>query len=537
MDTTNFEDRIKPFKEGAIYAKFYFGDEQISALFELINESYISERLMNDDWLIENEAEFNRMSFWTRHIITKSQGDVFPIEFKASLVNKQVVELDSILMEEYDPNNTLMSQYKPFFYEFSGYASSKSEGWDLFRSIISINGQIREFNSSEKINADERNLKEEDIQVAYQCFIVIDSEDNAENLYYENDNVEILATIAGNVLFSASPIIEKKGKLIVTKNKELLTDVEFQNVIDDSVYCCKVKPKKVDKKAEIEKMIENTVKGVIPEKVVAFNVGQANCISISMKNKKNIFFDIGLTKNDIERKNVDIKNAVSEYGNVIPNLIILSHWDLDHILGIPYANTAIWDSDWIVPDLWGLQRYTYKKNGKIVYKYLSDSAKRLLKFITWKYPDKIMIIDEEWKKQCIYSDSDGNFNLWCGERVTSKGYNAKNMKYCITCANNFGLIISLRGEKNTALLTGDCDYKIMPNDIWKSNYEYLIVPHHGSKMSEVLAKASSDDSIAVLSYGIMNTYGHPNNQHITELDKNGYMVSSTVGKIKIEMEL
>lgn len=537
MDNINVEKIINPFLNRPIYAKFYFDDEQISEFFDMINESYISENLMNDDWLLENEAEFNRMSFWTRHIISKNQGDVFPIEFKASLVNEQVVEMDSLLSQEYNPNNNLMKQYKPYFFEFSGYAKSKLEGWNLFRNIIKINEQMKETDKRKQKDNEESVLIEENHQFAYQCLVVIsDNIDENESLY-ENDNIEVLATIKGNILFSASPIIEKKGKLIVTKNKGLLADVDFQKVIDDSVYSCNVVPKKVADQADVVKIIENIVKESVPERLFAFNVGQANCISIALDNGKNIFFDIGLTKNDIERKNLDIKKAISEYGKIEPDLIILSHWDLDHILGIPYADSAIWNSHWVVPDLWGLQNYTYKKNGKIKYKYLSDSAKRLLKFLAWKHPDKIVIIDEEWKEQCIYSDTSGKFKLWCGKRVTTCGYNAKKKKYCITCANNFGLIITTRGNNKTALLAGDCDYKIIPNEIWKENFDYVVVPHHGSRISKVLPKAANDDSIAVLSYGIMNTYGHPDNQHIVELDKNGFEVCTTVGKSKIEMDL
>lgn len=426
----------------------------------------------------------------------------FPFELNFSLINEGVVELDSIFNEsdEIKINNT----YKPFFYEFSGYCKS----WGDLKKLLLY------YTESE--------------YGYFTCFLDFSEEAN----YDRND---IIAVVDGNVLFSASPIEEKAGKLVIRHNSTTI-DPKFMHVLDDSIYKCITRPINKSRKAFLKDSIDSLKLSFEPQNAIIYNVGQGSNVSIELNGKKHIFFDIGLTKSGLERNQSETKSAIKEYNKIKPEMVILSHWDMDHILGVAYANNSIYDAVWIVPDLWGLMKYTYRRKGVLKFKYVSDSAKRLLKYLDFKNGGKLFIIDESWTNDCIYSSKNEKMCIWTGRRHNAYGINGAKEPYNINEANNFGLIMSFRNKKNL-LLPGDCEYSIIPSDIWKEEYEYLVASHHCSKMSKIPLVKSASNKKAILSYGVANTYGHPNKQHIRELSNIGYEINTTLGHRHIRCNL
>lgn len=77
----------------------------------------------------------------------------------------------------------------------------------------------------------------------------------------------------------------------------------------------------------------------------------------------------------------------------------------------------------------------------------------------------------------------------------------------------------------------------MPKSIWNVKYEYLVASHHCSKMSKIPIHKSDKNKKVILSYGVTNNYGHPNNQHIKELSKIGYQIVTTLGHRYIRCDL
>ena len=271
-----------------------------------------------------------------------------------------------------------------------------------------------------------------------------------------------------------------------------------------------------------------------PRSFNVYNVGQACCTSVTLENKGIFFADIGLTKDRVELDMEEIKNAKKKINGIIPQAVILSHWDLDHILGITNACDSIYDATWIVPDLWGLQ--IVKKNGTIDEKQISDSAKRLLKYLDWKIKDKLIIVGDDLIKKCIYENPTKTVSIWTGERVTKTGKNANKKQFQITRANNFGLIIYIKND-SAALFPGDCEYSVIPDTLLDKEINYLLVPHHCSKMSSPRIKASCGVKRAILSYGIHNKHGHPDGLHMKQIYDMGYQIISTVGKEEIKLDL
>lgn len=96
------------------------------------------------------------------------------------------------------------------------------------------------------------------------------------------------------------------------------------------------------------------------------------------------------------------------------------------------------------------------------------------------------------------------------------------------------------GEKSF-LLTGDSpkksEYIIMEYDKKDLKSDVLKVGHHGSKTSTSMAYASLvRPEYAVISTGLNNRYGHPNQETLDTLNKLGVKILSTIEKGTIEFE-
>lgn len=95
--------------------------------------------------------------------------------------------------------------------------------------------------------------------------------------------------------------------------------------------------------------------------------------------------------------------------------------------------------------------------------------------------------------------------------------------------NGSGLMLYAKGNnKKEALLADDCLYEYW-GDLVPKLCDYFVVPHHGCKThignNKVWDKKHSE---AIIPVGSINTYGHPDADHIKELLKcNFYSVIFT----------
>ncbi len=111
-------------------------------------------------------------------------------------------------------------------------------------------------------------------------------------------------------------------------------------------------------------------------------------------------------------------------------------------------------------------------------------------------------------------------------------------RYSADSANNKSLVILLRFNDKSILLTGDIEGEV-ENEL--ANYivhsDILIVPHHGSKTSSTegfVEKVSPD--IAVMSYG-KNNYGIPSAEVISRYERENSIVLSTFNEGEINFIL
>lgn len=432
----------------------------------------------------------------------------FPYELNFSIVNKWMVKKEKVLKEEYNAQNLEHMQYRPFFMEFSGFCK-----WNQIEELF-----LNIFNEEMKYLAG---------------YFFQEDDQSLINFKKENwiDGKKIIAIIQGNLMISASPIEVVRGALVIVEDHSKI-DLDYLDVLNDSIYSCKKSAYTCINYGEVQTLLDSDVTNGTPRMINVYNVGQGLCASIHMDNGGVIFSDIGITKDKIELSSVDIIKAKQEIGMINPDLVVLSHWDLDHILGVTNASEKIYDATWIVPDLWGLIR----RNRKGSYEGVSKSAIRLLKYLDWRNGNNLFIIADDVDKTRIYKNSKSNIEIWTGIRKNIRGKNKNNEEYCITKANNFGLILYLENEK-TALLPGDCEYSAVDSGLLNKEINYLVVPHHCSKMSEPSCNASSDDKKAIISYGICNNYGHPDNLHMQQLHDKGYEIITTIGRDKITLYL
>lgn len=350
------------------------------------------------------------------------------------------------------------------------------------------------------------------------------------NGHYPND-----AIFHGTAIFSSSPITVQqnvclcyKSCLDLTKEEkkylkckltkwydDLLTRCHEQNqcnIISNSDVCTNNGSSKLNNAIQLQGR---------PTSVKVHNVGQANHISICFDSNQHVQFDIGITKDKQDLKKIRAKHNCNQGTGMFcydaTGVVILSHWDLDHISGVTDAGQSIYQKQWIVPSFESL----------LGGNNLSLFALTLMAHLQLRNNNNLYIIAEDCVRQKIY-DNGNNMQIWTGQRARTSSNNA-NKKYSISAANNFGLIVTLTNNGKTVLLPGDCDYEVLPDYLKNQDYDCLVVPHHCSKMSKVpfpQTCQSDKERIAIISYG-KNNYKHPNVAHKRDLKKHKYEIKTT----------
>lgn len=366
----------------------------------------------------------------------------------------------------------MYSLYKPYYYAFDQY------------EIESVDDSLLQ------------KLKEKDASGYkwFQATIWLEREDAEKSSISDG-------MLRGRLCFSASKY-EAEAIVMEVAEKVAAPDLlkalkEIEGFPDRSNFDTNVTP-------YISKVMENIEPG---SSVKIYNMGQANCLYVYLYlqgQEKKFFLDVGRPfdtikpKNstpypnpDLDKNTVMSKNLI-RIGLCKPDVIFLSHWHTDHVLGsISLGRYAYEDSNdckWIVP--W--------PNNLVLERY-----RRLIKFLMIK--KKIKFIDQKNVKNGIVASKD-DVTLYQGQ---GKDQNASS------------LMLRL---KNT-LLAGDCMYQYWPNDLLQDidKIEQMVVPHHGSKLElndEAIIKNTGKLSrqIAVICTG-ENKYKHPRQEHVDDLSQ------------------
>lgn len=284
-------------------------------------------------------------------------------------------------------------------------------------------------------------------------------------------------------------------------------------------------------------MVEQNFLSECAGSIRILNVGQGNFIHIFMENKlgeKSILFDIGMTEDSTDFKLDEIQYAYNEMiPSFKPDAIILSHWDVDHILGIGTLDPSIYsETVWMAPDLMILSEHS-----------ITQSAYRLCFYLAYK--SRIYLVKSDDYQKPVYQSPKNHFYIWQG---CCKGTGGA------TKANNIGLLLEIRNtdligpylthfhctsdpftrealscllelphciikKQGDVLLPGDCAYKAMPDEIQThlDKYTVLMVPHHAAdKIIPDFCAGIKKDKAAIVSWG-KNRHGHPGKNHLAKL--------------------
>ncbi|NFG41028.1 MBL fold metallo-hydrolase [Clostridium botulinum] len=333
----------------------------------------------------------------------------------------------------------------------------------------------------------------------------------ASFLSSDNKVSEDMHIFQGVVLFSASPF-KFVGKKLVIQDKNIK---KIPKNINDWVRKMYDTSKSVKNINEIRRVLNINFARANDYKVKIYNVGDGNCLYIYCDNGSRILFDIGHNYNPFLIHDDKIRKAENSIKKMKPHTIILSHWDLDHVIGVVFAKQWIFKRPWIAPDL-----------NVLPTSQVSMGALRVAKYL--ELYNQLYLVDSKYRNHLIYSKS--NISIWCG-----KG-NVKGRR--LTETNNAGLIIEFNQGEILTLLPGDCEYLALPDNLnfSKKRFNHIVIPHHCSAMdTSVLSTKSVTNDYAIISVNQWNKI-RPNQVHKDYLQNNcKYSIEETGGRFCIDI--
>lgn len=392
-----------------------------------------------------------------------------------SLTNKKMINEDLNVFENLNEN------YRPYFYEF------------YIEKYTSL--QIKEFQIGE----------------IYEVIIT--------DKYYEVKDQEKDIYI-GNLLFSASPLIEIPAKLII-KSRLSNSEKQLINLSKEKLKAILEKEKTNDKD-----IIEKSIMDKIPTKeelyfeTTIYNVGQGNWSKITAtdlrENTLDIIYDIGMgSSQNLSLTKKIAQKAASDIAD--SHIFILSHWDLDHIKGITSLSESQFNTTWIVPDL--------PSN-------LSFPAIRLAIYL-YRHPNiNVVFVSDKLNNKEIFSNQ--YIALGKGEGNELGTYATRNnqrYRTSYTINNNIGLVLCIKNNDEKILFTGDCEYIQLPVEFLNENYYAIVMAHHGAKINyDDLNKigmlpTSNDRAKAYVCVG--KNIDYPNSEHKSAIENLNFTVVET----------
>lgn len=400
------------------------------------------------------------------------------------MIVKEVEEVGEVSVDY--PGQEVMPLYHPFFYEFK--ATSKDK-------------RIKEFVSEHRGE-----------------WVSLSKRVAGKNIL----------SIEGTFIFCASPLIARGNQLIFDKSS-----AKYDRLCKyiKATYSVKglrqiiAKNSKSDAITDFYNLLPNNVKCI---NGTVYSVGFANNIEINIKGKndeeKTILYDVGCTYlAGVLKKKIVVDNLDS-FKDKRFDAVILSHWDMDHILAVGYYDSSIMFSNnmiWIAPDL------TILTDEEI-----TISAGRLAWYIARKC--KAQFFNN--LNGIIYGSGCSYFELWQGKENTSTPSLHKNSigilvfikQEGISVVNHFVSLKKSGSRMVKALFCGDCVYESIPDGLDGTMCDILVVPHHGSELT-IPAKIKGRGSSAIISSDKRETKKRkskgktfPGPKHVLNLIKRGF---------------
>lgn len=465
------------------------------------------------------------------------------ILLQCSLLTLPILHYDRMMLSAI-PNNRDDYGYRPYFFSFIAEINRNE-----FQRLQDIQNQISSNNK----------VKDEDSYFWTECTFVPDERFDSNSGYSRNNSLNNLSyydtgdslhfrlngyviqsiiqdsTLDKQVNQNARPVKTIKKPLYILSGTGISLD-DIKLIVDTYEI-----PKACEKDDKFNWLIKDKIGNRMVSYVDVYRIGNGNCVFVKIEdNDEGFFYDIGFNCKQRLREIED--GRTDNYFQIIqeivknkPSFFILSHWDLDHILGISAANENYFTVDWFAPDCYDacieakrLAKYLDVKNHLFRVKR-KDSLKngRLI-----GAPIKI----KNSKNQII-----GQYKLYMGEKSGCDS----------SYSNCEGIVIEYTdfksGEEKVFLMMGDVNYasfdKARVNagepKIADSQIDYLIVPHHGSQhtayKSLIKNKAIHKGKLAVICCTNDYKINRPNKDHLKKLKKRFKVVTTEKAKKSIRI--
>lgn len=434
----------------------------------------------------ENIAPVGQSGYYATITIDSIYKDFFGetmLSISGEIFTKEILEYDKHIFES---SENEQCEETVFFYGYSDIQISFDEFSILAKRLFN-NNFCEVGNDNLCYELEEcKLLVELAYDNKYDCFIKHWNKNAAGKLF----SIEFCSdsNIKANVYFCASPFLTKQTylKFVDVSNEDLPT------------FTINKIPNSLDINGEY-----------IPTSINVYNVGQGNFSIVKCENKESVAIDIGITKSEEHSPTYD--DAIDEMKKLNSDIVIISHLDLDHILGVKYIPDEMFKKTWIIS--------IHEKENCTQSAKRTQSANRLLKYLLHYNPKNTYLIDD-----C------NNFCYAFGGFTIRQGSGEK-IGHCNEI-NTGSLIVSISSKGKKALLPGDCVYTRIPNAL-NGEYDFLVVPHHGCSLEGEYSirnfSPASSTSVAVISYG-KNSFGHPSKDHICALCKQGFKLDKTYNK-------
>lgn len=354
---------------------------------------------------------------------------------------------------------------KIIFAELSRLEDASNEGWirggyrpffmDYYIEAYSLDDRRRDFLRRMKREAEggEQNGEQEYESNGWYRAYFTDGDGSAGEggvLFY------------GAYAFSASPVYYKKRKLMVETKK---LDPKIAKEIN-STYQVPVEHIVLDQ--VIEDWLKTFLKGVVFRSAQVYKVGNGNCICFcggSAKREMRLLYDVGFDEHIAVKEKVSsmpfsYQPALRSIRRINPDCVIISHWDADHYKACAYCNKKLFECMWIAP-------------------YCGDAstnAKRLAKYL--QLIGKIKFVERSRAREIVVP--------LIGNSILRLYVGTKKSGERLTAANCEGIAVRYDNGITRCLMQGDVPYLCLPpqaNLGGGNHYDYLVAPHHGSKMN------------------------------------------------------
>lgn len=233
--------------------------------------------------------------------------------------------------------------------------------------------------------------------------------------------------------------------------------------------------------------------------VNVYNIGQGNCNAVvDSHNFPLLYFDVG-GGSGANKSSYPANFKLCHTNN--PQ-VILSHWDLDHIVTAVY-DPLLLKTKWLVP----------------IQSSLSNTAIQIANAL----------------------QLNGNLICWnatLGNLVAFGNHYIAKCNAPPTNKNSSGLSLYLNYKnKDYVLLPGDATFRYLPPLNFKHELIGLVASHHGAKSSIGNMPSSSPPAMLAYSFGIANTHKHAHSQARTAYRKNGWGIGLETQKGSIAMAM